>query len=113
MDAYRAITSLPNVLDQFFDKLALQMGWVFTVLAEGLEPVNGGNIRTLEYVVTVANVSCVSLPAFFRYDCGKGKNNAGLTFGTAHPSFQTSFLKPFTAFVKQVFCESSLHFYWI
>jgi hypothetical protein len=58
VNAYRAIASLPNVLDQFFDELALRTGWVFTVLAGGPEPVNGGNIRTLGYViVAVANDS--------------------------------------------------------
>jgi hypothetical protein len=55
---YRAIASLPNVLDLFFEELALRTGWVFTVLAGGPEPINGGKIRTLGYViVTLADVS--------------------------------------------------------
>jgi hypothetical protein len=53
-------------------------------------------------------VTRMSLRVLSRYDCGK--NNAGLAFGTAHPSFQTSFLKPFATFVKQVFREFFLIF---
>jgi hypothetical protein len=110
VNTYRAIVSLPNVLDLFFEELALRTGWVFTVLAGGLEPINGGKIRTLGYViVTIADVSRVSSSVFYRYDYGK--TNTGLSFGTAHPSFHASFLKPFAAFVKQVFHESFLDLY--
>jgi hypothetical protein len=63
MNAYRAIAVLPNVLDQFFEELALRTGWVFTILAGGPEPINGGKIRTLGYVIlTMVEVSYVNLP---------------------------------------------------
>ena len=46
------------MLDQFFEELALRTGWVFTVLAGGPEPINGGKIRTLGYViVSIVDVS--------------------------------------------------------
>jgi hypothetical protein len=63
LNIYRAITVLPSLFDQFFEELALQTGWVFTVLAGGPEPVNGGKVRTLGYViVTIVDVSHENLP---------------------------------------------------
>ena len=64
MNAYRAVAVLPNVLDQFFEELALRTGWVFTVLAGGPELINGGKIRMLGYItfLTMVEVSYVNFP---------------------------------------------------
>ncbi|KAF8888807.1 hypothetical protein BD779DRAFT_1470087 [Infundibulicybe gibba] len=80
-EAYaRAIDEIPARLEGFFGPMAKRSGWSFSVIFGGPNPLNNGRIETMSY--------------------HHGKNDIGLTFSGAHPTYQTTYLEPFHKFLK-------------
>lgn len=79
----RGIERLPNLLQDFSTQINGLTGWTITILAGGPDPVDGGNIRTVGYHL--------------------GRDTIGNNFANAYPTYRESILKPYSAFVHNVF----------
>lgn len=81
----RGIERLPDLLQDFSTQVNHLTGWAITILAGGPDPVDEGNIRTVSFHL--------------------GRDAIGNTFSSAHPTYRDAFLKPYSAFVHNVFRE--------
>ncbi|KAF8876534.1 hypothetical protein BD779DRAFT_1677709 [Infundibulicybe gibba] len=86
-EAYaRAIDELPTRLAEFFGEEAKRTGWAFEVIFGGPSAVNKGRIETMGF--------------------HQGKNDCGLSFAAAHPTYAKTFLEPFHEFLTGVYPKS-------
>jgi hypothetical protein len=69
----------------FLKKMERHCGWTFTLIAGGPDPREGRELTSMAFHST--------------------PNKYGLSFGKANPTFETTVLPTFVAFLEQVYCE--------
>ncbi|EAU83346.2 hypothetical protein CC1G_12407 [Coprinopsis cinerea okayama7 len=80
----RHINALDAIFQGLLPVLARKTGWSFSVICGGPDPMKpDGEIRTRSY--------------------HEGRNMAGVGFSKAHPTFQTSYVNPYSAFLHTVY----------
>lgn len=71
------------MLQDFSTQVNRLTSWAITILAGGPDPADGGNIRTVGFHL--------------------GRDTVGNNFSSAYPTYREAFLKPYSAFVHNVF----------